>query len=299
MLDGFLTGYGGAAWPGAFPPPAPVEPPVDEAAAVDDAMGAAAKRIVRSNKRPLREGFPSGGASGAGMLAGMPLDNPEAAWPTPTMPQVIPMPRPRPNDLGAAPGAAPGGESVPLPRPRPAGADAMAAGTPADVTSAPPGPGMLDKMSSVLARNPNMLMAMGAGMMGAPTFAQGMSRGLAAAIPASQQDVKQNLQAQGISETYRSLVGRGVPPQEALSAVYNPQVMKAVVEKYFETSKPTVIGKDQFGQDIFGVRTRAGMYAPPNAPTVQTPEEVHRLPRSVPVFVDPDGVVRRNPNYGK
>lgn len=293
LLDGYLTNLGGSP-AGAFPATAP--PPEDaERAAVDAASEAAARRVRNAVRRPRPEGFPSPEISSAGMLAAAPTGTPPQVWgAAPTAAESpVPLPRPRPADLD--PAALPSQAQPAIG----AGPDAMAAATPADTGAAPARPSGLMALNNVIARNPLTLMAMGAGMMGAPSFAQGASRGLAAAIPASQQDTKQALQQSSIAETYKSLVGRGVSPQEALAAVYNPDVMKAVAAKYFETQKPIPIGKDQFGQDIMGVPTRSGMYAPPNAPHVESVADVAKLPKDVPVFVDPKGMVRRNPNYAQ
>jgi hypothetical protein len=97
------------------------------------------------------------------------------------------------------------------------------------------------------------LMALGAGLAGAPSIGAGVSRGLAAAVPAAQAEQKLNQKNQGIAQSYKALVGAGVPAQEALAAVYNPDIMKAVAAKYIEPKSAFgVIGKDMFGNETYG-----------------------------------------------
>jgi hypothetical protein len=125
-------------------------------------------------------------------------------------------------------------------------------------TQAEPGPGakFLSGLSDSLASHPLMLMALGAGFAGAPSLGTGMSRAFSGATSAAAADQKQQIQLQGISNTYKALVARGVPAHEALAAVYNPDVMKAVAAKYFE-AKPLTwnegIGSDPYTGEIKAV----------------------------------------------
>lgn len=146
-------------------------------------------------------------------------------------------------------------------------------------------PGFLDKVSGVLARNPLTLMAMGAGMMGAPSFATGMSRGLAAAVPASQADMKQNIQMQGIRESYKALIAMGYSPQEALAAVYQPEMMKQLVSRMYPTFGD--VGTNAWGQPQKGfIDMRRQTYT---MPTSAPPQNVANQPITFQLQVAPEG----------
>lgn len=107
--------------------------------------------------------------------------------------------------------------------------------------------GVMDK----LGRNSSTLLALGAGLAGAPNVGQGISRAAAAAIPASQADKRNNMALDQQKQAYAALVGSGVPPNQALAAIGNPEIMKAVVAKHFE-AKPSqhVMAKGPLGEDI-------------------------------------------------
>lgn len=137
---------------------------------------------------------------------------------------------------------------------------------------------LLDKIGSTLgdvASNHGLtLMALGAGLSGAQSLGQGLSRGFAAAIPAAQAEQMQNLRIQSIAQSYRALVGAGVPPQEALAAVYNPDIMKAVSSKYIEPKTQFgEIGTDEFGQKKYGFFNPAtGQVRPVSGETGSPPQ---------------------------
>lgn len=193
----------------------------------------------------------------------------------------VPVPRPKPvspatvpaplSMAPAADGAPPDGATLP-PNAAPAGPAVPAAvgnpppsaGLPAPGVSGAPGAapgdgGLFGGMNGILGKifdsnRAATMLALGSGLSGAPSFGTGMRRAFAAAAPAVAADRANMLKQQGISETYKALVARGVPAQEALAAVYNPDIMKATAAKYFET-KPRVphkIGTDMMGNDIMG-----------------------------------------------
>lgn len=206
----------------------------------------------------------------------------------------VPLPRPRPAGLDAMAAG-----DVPLPTPRPAGAPGSVPSVAAPAPAAPApaaGPGVLDHLRTIANRNPSMLMAMGAGMMGAPSFAKGMSRGLAAAVPASQQDTANNLKMSGIQESYKSLVAAGASPADALAAVYNPEVMKAITPRVFgKAMKWTVVGSNLDGTPRHGfVDEGNGTVVPGDTvtkPRVNSIEDALRLPKGSH-FIDPSGIER-------
>lgn len=172
----------------------------------------------------------------------------------------VPLPRPRPisaaNATGAAPlSMAPGDDSAAIPP------EAKVAG-PAPAAAAPAGPSLLDQIGAGLNNNPSTLLALGAGFAGAPSFGTGMRRAFAGASPAVAADRANAQKQQGIAATYSSmrdqLIKQGMDSREAsnisLAASQNPDFMKAVIGKYFET-KPLVphkIGTDMMGNDVMG-----------------------------------------------
>jgi len=91
--------------------------------------------------------------------------------------------------------------------------------------------GILQQLANGLATginsHPLTLMSLGAGI------AQGgVGRGLDLATAAAQ--AERNLQAQQVNHAhvYNALTGAGVPPDEALAAVLNPSLMRALAVKY-------------------------------------------------------------------
>lgn len=123
-------------------------------------------------------------------------------------------------------------------------------------------PSFLGKLGDTLHNNSLMLMALGGGMMGAPTFGMGLSRGMQAAIPAMHaqnqlalQQYQIALQQQNMKATFAALQKMGASPEEALAAAAgNQDIMKAVVAKYVEPAGQWVQGPtDQFGGTHPGV----------------------------------------------
>ena len=100
--------------------------------------------------------------------------------------------------------------------------------------SAPPSGGIAGMVQNLtngmvggIDNHPLTLMSLGAGI------AQGgIGRGLALATAAAQ--AERNLQAQQVNHAhvFNALTGAGVPPDEALAAVLNPSLMRALAVKY-------------------------------------------------------------------
>lgn len=169
----------------------------------------------------------------------------------------VPLPRPRPITPNT-PASVSGGGAVPL---------SMAPGT--DEAALPPGAtstaGNAPQMSqpgqpqqgggiggiiSNLLRSENapLLLSLAGGFAGAPSIGTGMRRAFSAAAPVSESSRKAQIQQQGVTATYQALIAKGVPPQEAMAAVLNPDVMKATAAKYFETKpRQHVMMKDALG----------------------------------------------------
>lgn len=92
------------------------------------------------------------------------------------------------------------------------------------------------------------LLALAGGLAGAPSWGTGLSRGFTAAAAALPMDQKMALQSAGIQQTYKALVGSGVPPQLALASVYNPTVLQSTVQNYLTDRQWQVMPvKDMIG----------------------------------------------------
>lgn len=127
-----------------------------------------------------------------------------------------------------------------------------AVGSPAegaiDLTDAPIG--MLGKVWKGIQSNSGLLMGLGAGMLGAPSWATGLSRGTAGAAAGAQQDYKMNLQTGSQEQLYRALVSAGVPPQQAVAATTNPELAKTLMTNYLTDRKSEVkVVKDSLGNE--------------------------------------------------
>jgi hypothetical protein len=168
--------------------------------------------------------------------------------------------------------------------------------TPSAAPAETPGSSFLSRVSNTLAQHPTTLLALGAGLAGAPTFGQGMSRAFAAAVPAAKQDIDTNMRQQSISETFKALVSQGVSPNEALAAVYNPDILKAMIPRLYGKSVTwDEIGRDSFGNPVKGfVDTNNQTLLSGNQvtkPKVGRIEDALRLPKGTH-FIDPDGIER-------
>jgi hypothetical protein len=226
--------------------------PEEEAAAAQAAREAAAMRLSRGQKRLDPFGVPD--ASGAGiqlaleqapagtgfpgaMPAGAPDSSPfgmvppslvmaknltanaPQAEPEPPPPGAVPLPRPRPDMATDISSASRGGPAGP--------AAAPMSIAPAPVL--PPQPGFGDRMREFAPA----LLGVGAAL-------QGDMGGMTAALLKRKED--QALALENRNMTGQALLARGAPPAEVAAAVRNPDLMKALVGKYFETKNPLVVG---------------------------------------------------------
>jgi hypothetical protein len=169
------------------------------------------------------------------------------------------LPRARPKEADPPP-------PTPLPRDRPpeasprevSGEDAAIPPS-AQPTSGFQGAGLLDGLSGFgeklmggLSKNSNMLMAMGAGLLGAPNLAQGMSRAASYAIPASQMDIQQQTTQGGQQAAFNALVTAGVPRDLAMAGATNPKIMDKLLESYVTGNKmeiKTIKQKNSWGEE--------------------------------------------------
>ena len=140
------------------------------------------------------------------------------------------------------------------------------AGPPLDITPPTPGPAkaadipdtsLLGRLGNAFSRigdainaHPQTLMALGAGLAGAPSLGIGISRGLAGAGPASQIDLKQTQQ----NATISAMMKRGIPPDVAIAAASNPAIMAQLLPQIFGPKQLqfTQIGEDMLGNKRFG-----------------------------------------------
>lgn len=97
----------------------------------------------------------------------------------------------------------------------------------------------------------NTLMALGAGMAGAPTLGMGLSRGLSAAIPAGQLDRQQGFQ----NATLNWLKAKGMPEDAAKAVVSNPALLAQIAPQMFGAKQltATTLGTDVLGHAIPGM----------------------------------------------
>lgn len=167
-----------------------------------------------------------------------------AAPPAPVAPLPPATDVPAPPQVASLPPAAPAAGT-----PQMGGSTDVSAAARVNSPGAAPAPApapasMWDKIGDGLNRNSGMLLAMGAGFAGAPSFGTGMSRGFAGALTGGQldrrnreADEKKQLELSGLSAKYRALVASGVPPQLALAAVQDPKIMEKVAADYIGDSK--------------------------------------------------------------
>lgn len=92
---------------------------------------------------------------------------------------------------------------------------------------------ILNKIGDMINARSGTLMALGAGMAGAPSLGQGIGRGLQLALPAMQTDIAQQKQ----NQTVQFLAQRGMPPELAQLAVNNPEVLKSLLPRLFGVGK--------------------------------------------------------------
>lgn len=273
-LEDMLAQLQGGGTPAAFAPPASpfpdVAPPPDEAAMAAAAREAAGARMIRANQRrvdpfafpdqnsagvqlsmgqgPAGTGVPVEGSpqfapmSMAGVPQSVQLASSMAKPPQGGAPQMQPQaPVPGLNaPIGGAPAAA-GGAPVKSPGMQARDADERATDfsdvrrerPPMSMAGAEPSimdnlRGFGDKLREI---SPNVI-ALGAGLAG-----EGWDK--AAQVSLLQQ--KQREGVQNANLTARALLARGAPAEEVAAAVKSPELLKAMIGKYFETKQAQVV----------------------------------------------------------
>lgn len=148
---------------------------------------------------------------------------------------------------GGAPGAA---GNVPMPRPNPfaAGAGAQlppnatsAVGAPPEAQPQPkPQPSFLERIGTGINNNSDLLLALGAGFAGAPSFGTGMQRALTNAQPVA-----------GRNQTVEALIKKGLSPEDARMAASNPDTLKHLLPQIFGAKQLQSIKlKGPMGEEI-------------------------------------------------
>lgn len=120
-----------------------------------------------------------------------------------------------------------------------------------------------------IGRNSNMLMAMGAGMMGAPSLGIGLSRGMAGAMQGHQEDIRQQMQVGGIGAMYQAFRGAGADPNQALLAAIDPESRKMMTPRFFPGA---VTWQDGVPYDASGKMVNGGAGAPGQIITIKDPQ---------------------------
>lgn len=163
----------------------------------------------------------------------------------------VPMPQARPTDAPATPLPEPASMAPAPGLPAPPSATDFSSQSRAPLQIAPQaaslapaigmvdtrGPSMFDRIRSTLGDNSNTLLAIGAGLAGAPNWGQGISRAASAAIPARAADISQTLAAQSRGYGTKALVDAGVPVQQAIAAAGDPDLKKALIQNYIVDRK--------------------------------------------------------------
>ena len=204
---------------------------------------------------------PEAAATNPGMLPSLltGASNPDAQPISPNDPsfgpgpvEAAPVPAPAPLAPVAPPpvAAAPGNAGVEF------GSSGRGGGTIAP-TEQPAGPTPVtpyERFNQALSDNRGTLLALASGFAGARNIGEGMSRAFERAGPVALLEQKTKVANQTQRATYQALLAKGVPPADALAAAMNPEILKTVTAKYFET-KPMVphkIGTDMFGNEVIG-----------------------------------------------
>lgn len=198
----------------------------------------------------------------SGQVPGARVPTPDPFAPPPEQPAAaaaVPLPSPRPpqaptREVDGADNNAPTDISSSdrgsvRPQVAPDGGQAVTA----PAVPPPAGPSIFGRIGNFLRDNSNTLLAIGAGFGGAPNIGQALSRTAAAAIPASQADIKNRTTLSSQSSTYRALIDAGVPPNQALGAIGNPTLMKTLIDSYIGDRKneiKEVSSTDELGNKV-------------------------------------------------
>jgi hypothetical protein len=128
--------------------------------------------------------------------------------------------------------------------------------------------GFLGKITSGINNNSNMLLGLAGGLAGGRSWADGLSKGLTAAASGSQADTAQQEKAGQRRALYKSLIDRGLSPQEALAASMSSDAMKMFAGRQIIKSgandKLSLVGMDGSVRRLNGSGAAAPL--PPRGP---------------------------------
>jgi hypothetical protein len=242
-VQGAPANYSGAPYAdmGAAPAPAAADQPWVK-------PGSIADRIIKSlgqGDAAAAAGAPAATAAAPGPAAAAPLAS--GAAPPLAPPRMIPT-APVDRMAGIPDAALPAGSTpaTNIPTPAPVAAPVSAdAGKPVVPPSS-----ALGRIGDAINAHPMTLMALGAGLAGAQSWGQGISRGLSGAAAAMPADIKQG----GINQTYTALRNRGIPDDIAKAAAQNPEILAQILPQAFGAKQRqfTQIGEDMLGNKKFG-----------------------------------------------
>jgi hypothetical protein len=110
--------------------------------------------------------------------------------------------------------------------------------------------GILDSIGNWLGQHSNQLLAMGAGLAGAPSIHAGLGRAAAYSIPAIQQDIARQTQMGGQQASYNALIAAGVPSDLAKAGAVDKDVMKQLMASYVTNKTQSVNVKLPNGMEV-------------------------------------------------
>lgn len=153
----------------------------------------------------------------------------------------VPLPQPRPDMTSASPQAPP--QAVPPNLYNSAAPPAAANGANVAQPPAPQSPSMFDKLNTWRGDNSPLLLALGAGLAGAPSIGAGLGQAFRNAGPVVQQN-----------QTVQALVKRGMPADMAQLAASNPAALQQILPQLLGVKQQTFtqVGEDMFGNKKYG-----------------------------------------------
>lgn len=205
------------------------------------------------------DGSVFGGVPDLGQFAPMSIGLPPSVQAAKAM-TAPPPPPPGPTPVPAAAGGVEAGGAAPLAAAAPAATDVSAQRRAAPM-------GMAPMMPAELPQRPfaERLAALGPGLVAMGAILSGEGSGASERMEARRQALEEQAQTRNI--TARALLARGAPAEEVAAAIRSPDMLKALVGKYFET-KPAqnVNGRLVREMPDGTVRTIAD-FSEPKAPT--------------------------------
>ena len=100
--------------------------------------------------------------------------------------------------------------------------------------------GILGGFGDWLQQHSNTLLAISAGLSGAPGIHAGIGRAAAYTMPAAQQDIAEQMQRGGVQASYNALIAAGVPPDLAKAGAFDKDVMKQLMASYVTNKTQSV-----------------------------------------------------------